>query len=94
MYTLYYFFYNILDRAVTSRDVKQSVDLTFKMVRTIMAIDYYGKMIVEIFLIAEIKLNITQYRMQLKSKYMYMYCDHLNARGESIKSITVQQLYQ
>lgn len=34
-----------------------------------MAIDYYGKMIVEIFLIAEIKLNITQYRMQLKSKW-------------------------
>lgn len=89
MYTLYYFFHNILDRAVTSRDVKQSVDLTFKMVWTIMAIDYYGKMIVEIFLIAEIKLNITQYRMQLK-----LYCDHLNARGESIKSNTVQQPYQ
>lgn len=59
-----------------------------------MAIDYYGKMIVEIFLIAEIKLNITQYSMQLKSKYMYMYCDHLNARSESIKSNTVQQPYQ
>lgn len=69
MYTLYYLFYNILDRAVTSRDVKQSVDLAFKMVWTIMAIDYYGKMIVEIFLIVDIKLNITQYRMQLKSKW-------------------------
>lgn len=31
------FLYSILDRTVTSHEVKQSVDLIFKMFRTIMA---------------------------------------------------------